>query len=70
MPKQKNSSAAKKRFVVLKSGKIKKAKQMAEHSGVLPKEMPIEKKFFLEPNSDSFERIKDKIQVSIDQMKR
>ena len=50
--------------------KIKKAKQMAEHSGVLPKEMPIEKKFFLEPNSDSFERIKDKIQVSIDQMKR
>ncbi len=50
--------------------KIKKAKQMAEHSGILPKEMPIEKRIYLEPNSDSFERIKDRIQVSIDSMKK
>lgn len=50
--------------------KIKKAKQIAEHSGILPKEMPIEKRIYLEPNSDSFERIKDRIQVSIDSMKK
>ena len=31
MPKQKNSSAAKKRFVVLKSGKVKRAKQNKRH---------------------------------------
>ena len=31
MPKQKNSSAAKKRFVVLKSGKINRAKQNKRH---------------------------------------
>lgn len=31
MPKQKNNSAAKKRFVVLKSGKIKRAKQNKRH---------------------------------------
>lgn len=31
MPKQKSNSAAKKRFVVLKSGKIKRAKQNRRH---------------------------------------
>ncbi len=31
MPKQKNSSAAKKRFVVLKSGKVKRAQQNKRH---------------------------------------
>ncbi|MBO4569963.1 MAG: 50S ribosomal protein L35 [bacterium] len=31
MPKQKNNSAAKKRFTVLKSGKIKRAKQNKRH---------------------------------------
>ena len=31
MPKQKSSSAAKKRFVVLKSGKIKRAQQNRRH---------------------------------------
>ncbi len=31
MPKQRNNSAAKKRFVVLKSGKIKRAKQNKRH---------------------------------------
>ncbi len=31
MPKQKSNSAAKKRFVVLKSGKIKRAKQNKRH---------------------------------------
>ena len=51
-------------------GMLSKAKQMAEHSGILPKEMPIEKRIYLEPNSDSFERIKDRIQVSIDSMKK
>lgn len=31
MPKQKSNSAAKKRFTVLKSGKIKRAKQNRRH---------------------------------------
>lgn len=31
MPKQKNNSAAKKRFVVTKSGKIKRAQQNKRH---------------------------------------
>ena len=31
MPKQKNSSAAKKRFKVLKSGKVKRAQQNKRH---------------------------------------
>ena len=31
MPKQKSSSAAKKRFTVLKSGKVKRAKQNKRH---------------------------------------
>ena len=31
MPKQKNNSAAKKRFVVLKSGKVKRAHQNKRH---------------------------------------
>ena len=31
MPKQKSNSAAKKRFTVLKSGKIKRAKQNKRH---------------------------------------
>lgn len=31
MPKQKNNSAAKKRFTILKSGKIKRAKQNKAH---------------------------------------
>ena len=31
MPKQKNSSAAKKRFIVLKSGKVKRGHQNKRH---------------------------------------
>jgi large subunit ribosomal protein L35 len=31
MPKQKNSSAAKKRFIVLKSGKVKRGRQNKRH---------------------------------------
>lgn len=31
MPKQKNSSAAKKRFVVMPSGRVKRAKQNKRH---------------------------------------
>ena len=31
MPKQKNSSAAKKRFIVLKSGKVKRGQQNHRH---------------------------------------
>ncbi len=49
--------------------KIKKAKHYAETTGVLPKEMPIEKKVYLETNADTFERIKDKIQIAIDNLK-
>ena len=49
--------------------KIKKAKHYAETTGALPKYMPIEKKVYLETNADTFERIKDKIQIAIDNLK-
>ena len=49
--------------------KMRKAKELAEKSGILPKEMPIEKKIYIESQADTFERIKDSIQLSIDNMR-
>ncbi len=49
--------------------KIKKAKHYAEKTGVLPKEMPVEKKIYLETNADAFERIKDKIRITLDNLR-
>ncbi len=49
--------------------KMEKAKIAAEKSGILPKEMPIEKKIYIESQADTFERIKDSIQLSIDNMR-
>ena len=49
--------------------KMEKAKMTAEKVGILPKEMPIEKKIYIESEADTFERIKDSIQLSIDNMR-
>lgn len=49
--------------------KMREAKQTLNNTGILPKEMPVEKKIYLQFMSDKFERIKDGIQVSIDKMK-
>ncbi len=49
--------------------KMREAKQTLNNTGILPKEMPVEKKIYLQSMSDKFERIKDGIQVSIDKMK-
>ena len=48
--------------------KMKKAKAFVD--SVLPKEMPLEKEIRFLSKADSFERIKDSIQVSIDNMTR
>lgn len=48
--------------------KIKKAK--AAINSILPKEMPLEKPIKYLSQADSFERIKDSIQISIDKMTR
>ena len=50
--------------------KMREAKQAASNSGILPKEMPVEKKIYFQSMSDKFEKIKDSIQFSIDKMKR
>lgn len=47
--------------------KIKQAKKVIE-SG-LPKEMPIEKPIYITSEADIFERAKNSIQISIDNMK-
>ena len=49
--------------------KIEKAKIAADKLGILPKEMPLEKKIYLESPADSFEKIKDEIQISINNMR-
>lgn len=49
--------------------KMEKAKMTAEKLGILPKEMPLEKKVYLESPADSFEKIKDEIQISINNMR-
>ncbi len=46
--------------------KIKKAKHFAEQVGILPKEMPIEKKIYLQTEADTFEHVKDSIQIALD----
>ena len=49
--------------------KFEKAKIAAEKLGILPKEMPLEKKIYFESPADSFEKIKDEIQISINNMR-
>ena len=49
--------------------KIKKTKQFLNKTGVLPKEMNIEKKIYLEPESNMFERVKDSIQIALDKFR-
>ncbi len=49
--------------------KIEKAKVAAEKTGILPKEMPLEKEVYILTPAEMFERIKDKIQISIDNMR-
>ena len=49
--------------------KMREAKQTLNNTGILPKEMPVEKKIYIQSMSDKFERIKESIQVSIDNMK-
>lgn len=50
--------------------KIKKAKAAAKKFGVLPKEMPLEKPINFKTLSDMFERVKDSIQIAVDNMTR
>ena len=49
--------------------KMKQAKQFIENSG-LPREMPVEKKIYYSSEADCFDKIKDSIQISIENMKR
>lgn len=49
--------------------KIEKAKVAAEKTGILPKEMPLEKEVYILTPAEMFERIKDRIQISIDNMR-
>ena len=48
--------------------KMRKTKEFID--GILPNEMPIDKKINYVSQADSFQRIKDSIQVSIDKMTR
>ena len=48
--------------------KMRKTKEFID--GILQKEMPIDKKINYVSQADSFQRIKDSIQVSIDKMTR
>ena len=50
--------------------KVEKGKRILESFGVLPKEAPVEKKVYVESSADTFERVKESIQLSIDNMKR
>ncbi len=49
--------------------KMEKAKVAAEKTGILPKEMPLEKEVYILTPAEMFERIKDRIQISIDNMR-
>ena len=51
--------------------KIKKTEKVIENikGGILPKELPIEKEVNLLTEADIFQRIKDKIQIAVDNMK-
>ena len=48
--------------------KMRKAKELVDN--ILPKELPLEKNFRYVSEADRFERIKDSIQISIDNMTR
>ncbi len=51
--------------------KMKRAKMAMENlGGALPKEMPVEKKVYFVSAAETMERIKDKIQVTIDNIKK
>ena len=49
--------------------KMKKAKHFAEEAGILPKEMPVEKKIYIQTNADMFEKVKDSIQIALDKFR-
>lgn len=49
--------------------KMREARQAVDSLSVLPKEMPVEKKIYLQPLSETFERIKDNIQINIEKMR-
>lgn len=49
--------------------KMEKAKKAIDNIASLPKEEPLEKKVYIQSLSESFERIKDCIQISIENMK-
>ena len=49
--------------------KMKKGKAILEQTSILPKELPIEKKIYIESRFQTIERIKDKIQIAIDNIK-
>lgn len=51
--------------------KIKKAEQITNEisNNVLPKDMPIEKKITFVSASEAFQRVKDKIQIAVDNMR-
>lgn len=48
--------------------KMRKAKELADN--IFPKEQPLEKTFRYVSEADTFERIKDSIQISIDNLTR
>lgn len=48
--------------------KMRKAKELADN--IFPKEQPLEKTFRYVSEADRFERIKDSIQISIDNLTR
>ena len=48
--------------------KMRKAKELADN--IFPKELPLEKKIRFVSDADRFERIKDSIEISIDNLTR
>ena len=48
--------------------KMRKAKELADN--IFPKELPLEKKIRSVSDADRFERIKDSIEISIDNLTR
>lgn len=48
--------------------KMRKAKELADN--IFPKELPLEKKIRFVSEADRFERIKDSIEISIDNLTR
>ncbi len=49
--------------------KIKKGKACLEESGVLPKSLPIEKEIRIISRTEMLERLKDKLQIAIDNIR-